>query len=424
MDIEIRKMHEERIGKIRFRLKEIVREQEQISDGAGGKRSLTPQENNQWRRLDEEFSNCQDELRKLNESGHPSTGGGEYDNDGHFIAATNEDRRLAMSKSEYRFDLNGKTERDSFNRYLRDGAHALAAEEFRALQANNDTAGGYLVVPQQLANEVIVGLNELVHIRQRARVFSVPKAESFGVPALDDDFGDPEWVGELSSGSEDTAMDFDKRELHPHPIARRLKVSNKLLRSSLTNPESLVMERMIYKIGVVQEKAFISGSGANQPLGVMTVSAQGINTDRDISTGNLQTSVTGDGLMNAINHLKPQYRRGAVWLMHRDLELQIRKLKTADGDYIWRAGLAEGSPNMLLGLPVLLSEYMGNTFSSGQYVAAIANLNYYWVVDAMDMQVQRLVELYAEQNQTGFICRAECDAMPVLSAAFVRVKLA
>ena len=39
------------------------------------------------------------------------------------------------------------------------------------------------------------------------------------------------------------------------------------------------------------------------------------------------------------------------------------------------------------------------------------------------MQVQRLVELYAETNQTGMIGRMESDGMPVLAEAFVRVQL-
>jgi hypothetical protein len=38
--------------------------------------------------------------------------------------------------------------------------------------------------------------------------------------------------------------------------------------------------------------------------------------------------------------------------------------------------------------------------------------------------VQRLVELYAETNQVGFIGRAEVDGMPVLAEAFARLKCA
>jgi HK97 family phage major capsid protein len=47
-----------------------------------------------------------------------------------------------------------------------------------------------------------------------------------------------------------------------------------------------------------------------------------------------------------------------------------------------------------------------------------------WIVDALDMTVQKLVELYAETNQTGYVARMEMDGMPVLAEAFARVKLA
>jgi len=42
----------------------------------------------------------------------------------------------------------------------------------------------------------------------------------------------------------------------------------------------------------------------------------------------------------------------------------------------------------------------------------------------LNLAVQRLVELYAETNQIGFIGRLESDGMPTLEEAFVRIKLA
>jgi HK97 family phage major capsid protein len=52
-----------------------------------------------------------------------------------------------------------------------------------------------------------------------------------------------------------------------------------------------------------------------------------------------------------------------------------------------------------------------------------ADFSYYWIVDSLSMSVQRVVELYAEQNATGFIGRAEADGAPVLAEAFIRMKL-
>lgn len=79
---------------------------------------------------------------------------------------------------------------------------------------------------------------------------------------------------------------------------------------------------------------------------------------------------------------------------------------------------------MLLGSPFNMSEYAPNTFTTGQYVGIFGDFSNYWIADALDMQVQRLVELYAATNQTGLIGRMETDGMPVLAEAFARVKLA
>ena len=81
-------------------------------------------------------------------------------------------------------------------------------------------------------------------------------------------------------------------------------------------------------------------------------------------------------------------------------------------------------PDRLLNLPYMESQYAPNTFTTGLYVGILGDFKFYWIVDALDMTVQRLIELYAETNQVGFIGRAECDGMPVLEEAFVRVKLA
>ena len=71
-----------------------------------------------------------------------------------------------------------------------------------------------------------------------------------------------------------------------------------------------------------------------------------------------------------------------------------------------------------------MSEYAPNTFTTGLYVGIIGDFSRYWIVDSLQLQFQRLVELYAATNQVGCIGRAETDAVPVLAEAFARVKLA
>jgi HK97 family phage major capsid protein len=83
-----------------------------------------------------------------------------------------------------------------------------------------------------------------------------------------------------------------------------------------------------------------------------------------------------------------------------------------------------GTPDMLLSKPVNVSEYAPNTFTTGLYVGLYGDLKYYWICDALTMEIQALMELYARTNQIDYITRIETDGAPVLSAAFARITLA
>jgi len=313
--------------------------------------------------------------------------------------------------------------RDAFTRFLRDGKSSLTVDEYRALQADSPTAGGYLVAPVQFVDALIQAVDNETFIRAKATRFRVESATALGAPSLDADPDDADWTAEIRTGNEDSAMSFGARELRPHPLAKRIKVSNKLLRASVQPVDTLVIARLAYKFGVTQEKAHLTGTGAGQPLGLFTASAMGISTGRDVSTDNTSTAITMDGLLNAKYALKGQYQRTAEWLFHRDGVKMIAKLKDNDGQYLWQPSKREGEPDMLLGRPVNMSEYVPNTFTTGLYVGMFGDFSQYWIADAMDMQVQALKELYAETNQTGYIGRLESDGMPVLEEAFARVKL-
>ena len=313
--------------------------------------------------------------------------------------------------------------RDAFGRFLRDGKSGISVDEYRALQADSQIAGGYLVAPIQLVESLIIALDNETFIRAKATKFRVESAAALGAPRLDADPDDAAWTGEIRTGSEDSAMSFGARELHPHPLAKRIKISNKLLRASAMSVESLVQARLAYKFGITQEKGFLLGTGAGQPLGLFVSSAQGISTARDVSTDNTATDITMDGLLNAKYSLKGQYQKTGEWLFHRDGVKKIAKLKDGEGQYLWQPSKRESEPDMLLGRPINMSEYVPNTFTTGLYVGMFGDFSKYWIADALDMQIQALKELYAETNQTGYIGRLESDGMPVLEEAFARIKL-
>ncbi|MFJ6386441.1 phage major capsid protein [Streptomyces sp. NPDC091972] len=317
----------------------------------------------------------------------------------------------------------GDAQLKAFRTYLLNGRAALSEQQVRALNMGSDPEGGFLMAPQQFVQQLLKNMDDMVAIRRLATVQQLTSAESLGVPTLDTDLNDADWTSEVATGSQDDALRFGKRELRPNPLAKRVKVSRTLLRRAALDPESIVRARMEYKFAVSEEKAFMTGDGNKKPLGLFTASNDGIPTSRDVATGSA-TGITADGLIDAKYTLKSQYWSRARWLFHRDAIRIVRKLKDANDQYVWQAGLAADRPDVILEVPYEVNEFVPNTFTNGNYVGMIGDFSYYWIADSLAMDIQRLVELYAETNQVGFIGRLETDGMPTLAEPFVRLKAA
>jgi HK97 family phage major capsid protein len=399
----------------------LVHQARELVDAADtAKRDMSAEENTQYDRIMAEVEKLQVQIERSEKLEAAELELGQLATEpqrpeGH--ASVNADD--AKAKAEIRaFLINGVK-----GPILRARTNGALSPELRALQADADASGGYTIAPEQFVANLIQAIDDQTFIRQFADVQKLTSAQSLGQPYLAADASDPTWTSELLIGAEDSTMAFGKRELTPHPLAKFIKISNKMLR---LNPavDNLVIQRLAYKFGIAFEKAGMTGTGANEPLGVFTASADGITTGRDVSTGNTTTSIQTDGLQEAKYTLKGGYWAKARWIFHRSALKQIAKLQDDDGHYMWQPSLAAGAPDTLLNFPVNMSEYAPSTFTTGLYVGILGDFGYYHIVDSLEFSIQRLVELYAATNQTGFIGRMESDGMPVLEEAFVRVKLA
>lgn len=375
------------------------------------KRELTQEERNQWDRIMTDSDNLK----------------GDIDREERQILADNELEHRGNPPVNPIVGADGKPiGRRATDEYQKEFRNFImnGQIEGRAIQADVDASGGYLFAPEQFVAKLIKSLDDAVVMRNLSTSMQVTSSDNLGFPTLATDLNDSDWTTEIQPVANDAALTLGKRNMTPHYLTKLVKISQKLLRVSALPADTLVADRMAYKFAITQEKAFITGSGIGQPLGVFTASASGISTSRDIATGNTATAMTADGLLEAKYNLKAQYRRNCQWLFHRDGVKQVAKLKDSEGQYLWKASIATGEPDMLLGYAVNESEYVPNTFTTGQYVGLLGDFKQYWIVDNLQMQVQRLIELYAATNEIGFIGRMETDGAPVDQLAFSRIKLA
>lgn len=322
----------------------------------------------------------------------------------------------------------------AYSKFLKGGQKALSEAEYKALSVGSQADGGFLVMPSQMANFVIDLVKDRLFFRNLATVLpAMTQAESISIGAFDTDAEDSDWTAEALIGNEEDTVAFGSRELRPKPLAKYLRISRKLLRMSAT-AGPFVLDRLAYKIARTQERAFLAGDSTNQPLGVFTASTLGVSTSRDRSTVTANV-IAGDDFWNVRDLLHDGYRDRASWIIHPSLETRIRKLKDSNNNYIWQPGvfptmgISGGIPNTICGMPYntsyLITDpgYTGN-ITTGTYVAALgAWSECYYIVDALNMEMQRLDELFAGANQVGFILRSETDGMPGREEACARMKV-
>lgn len=297
--------------------------------------------------------------------------------------------------------------------------------ESRDIQTDSDQQAGYLVPPLQFVAELLQDLDDEVFMRAWSRQFTVRQAKSLGAPRRAAKMSTFAWSAEIQAPTKDTAFKVGMRNLFPHYLSGEVTVSRDWLRNAVMDPEEIVRRELARDAGEVIEDGFLKGNGSQQPLGIFTASADGISTGRDVATGNTTTGMKFDGLINAKYSIKAGYWPRLRFLTSRTGQKQLALEKDGEGRYLWRESVRVGEPDRVLGVPGFMSERVPATFTTGLYVGIFGDFfNGYWIADALDMTVQRLVELNARTNQDGFLARLKTDGMPVLEEAFARVKLA
>lgn len=127
--------------------------------------------------------------------------------------------------------------------------------------------------------------------------------------------------------------------------------------------------------------AFISGTGTNQPRGFLTGTPTAQN-DAVRPFGTLQFIASGNAtafdtapeskLIDLVFAMKAALRQGAVWMMNSATLAAVRKFKSADGSFLWQAGIVDGQPSRLLGYPVVEAEDMPD-IGAGAFPIAFGN---------------------------------------------------
>ena len=240
------------LNELRRQRGNIIKDMRALTDKAETEKGMTAEENDQYARMEADQEKLRVEIEREERQQRLDRELESFDRPpGRMPEPASGDKKDGNPRAseEYRAQFN-----DMLSRGYRSNEH-------RSLQADSQVGGGYIVAPEQFVNQLIEALRDQVFLRQFSTVIPVQKATSLGVPVLQTRPDDSDWTVELKTGTPDTAMSFAKRELHPHPSAKRILVSTFLLNNAALPVDQIVRDQLAYKFGITQEKAFLLGSG-------------------------------------------------------------------------------------------------------------------------------------------------------------------
>ncbi|MGB8623246.1 MAG: phage major capsid protein [Paracoccaceae bacterium] len=285
----------------------------------------------------------------------------------------------------------------AFAAYLRtgddDALRGLPVEE-KAMSTAVAAEGGYLVDPQT-AETIKSVLKSTASIRSVAQVVSV-EATSFDVLVDHTEFGSG-WASETGTVTETDTPQIERVTIPLHELSAMPKASQRLLDDSAFDIEGWLAGRIADRFARAEAAAFINGDGADKPTGILTHSQV---ADGNWSWGSLGYVATGtdgdfdaaapaDAMLDLVYALGAEYRAGASFVMNSKTAGVVRKMKDADGRFLWSDGLAAGEPARLLGYPVLIAEDMPD-IASGSVAVAFGDFRAgYTVAERPDLRVLR-----------------------------------
>ena len=143
--------------------------------------------------------------------------------------------------------------------------------------------------------------------------------------------------------------------------------------------------------------AFVNGDGVNKPRGFLDYGSVAEGNWTWGSLGHVATGVGGalpaedasDVLIDTVYALKSGYRQNANWVMNRRTQAAIRKLKDADGNYLWQPPAMAGARAMLMGFSVVEAEDMPDIGADATPIAFGDFGRGYLVVDRAGVRVLR-----------------------------------
>lgn len=202
---------------------------------------------------------------------------------------------------------------------------------------------------------------------------------------------------------------FGQRALGSYKYGDLMQASNELLNDTSVDLEGYLAMQAGRAVGNALGVHLITGTGTNQPSGVVTTATLGVT-----GAAAVVGAPNADNLIDLFYSVIAPYRNSpsCSWLM-RDATLgTVRKFKDSTGQYLWQPSIQVGAPDTLLGKPVYTDPNVPAVALSAKSVL-FGDISQYFVRLVNAIRFERSDDFAFNTDLVTFRCLIRADGMLV-----------
>ena len=219
-------------------------------------------------------------------------------------------------------------------------------------------------VPTSFYDQVIMLARTVGPMLQTSTVLNTASGENLQIPSLAQ-YSTAAIVGEGTAIAESDPVFNSFITLGAYKFSFLVQLSRELVEDSGVDILRFLADQTGNELGVRVNASLTTGSGTNQPKGIVVASAVGVTGGTAVSG-----AFTADNLIDLVYSVDTAGRRlaGSGFQMNAKSIGAMRKLKDTAGNFVFQPALSADANDLLLGYPVFENPAMADTATSAKSV--------------------------------------------------------
>lgn len=317
--------------------------------------------------------------------------------------------------AEYREAFGAMLRGEATGEQLRALRRGHVGEEARDQTKGVAAKGGY-IAPDEFSKTLLARVEEVSTARQ---VFTNVLRTAHGndiTLSAEDARGAAAWLDE---GAAFTATDdtFKQIVLEAWKSGRLAKASIELVEDSFFDLESYLAKSIGTSIAALEDAAFFGGDGTNKPEGAIPNYLVGV-------TAASTTTITMDEILDLIFSVRPAYRKNGEFVVADTAVKALRKVKDADGRYMWSDGIRADEPATLNGYKATTEVNLA-TPAAGTKPLLFGDASTYQIREVNGIRIAVLRERFlADEGKYGYLGWRRVDGKVLDTAGMKTLQMA